>query len=54
MKVHREEITAFLKSVMMENVGKLNLDGDILKEEIIKLANSSCIKIISEKYQEVY
>lgn len=43
-----------LKSIMLANVGSLKLGSSVVEMEFLKLINSSCINLISNKYRELY
>lgn len=49
-----EEAKVSLKSVMLVNAGSLKLGSSIVEIEFLKLVNSSCINLLSDRYKELY
>ena len=50
----QEETKDSLKSIMLANIGSLKLGSSVAETELLKLINSSCINLISNKYKELY
>ncbi|KAI8639027.1 hypothetical protein BD408DRAFT_280083 [Parasitella parasitica] len=50
----KKEAKFSLKSLMLANAGSLKLGSSTVEIEFLKLLNSSCINLLSDRYKELY